>query len=136
MANSQKSALTGRAVPGHRYLAPNVVCMFAEDRPALPKQRKRGQYCGNVLPIWIKTRIFPGVVAEMCGDVLPCNLGKRVRVIEIVEPRLRSGEWWRIEALSGRIAVADPRHAGANAWATTYICLAGNLRRVLGVDHV
>jgi len=40
MANSQTSALTNRAVPGHRYLAPNVVCMFAEDRPALPKQRK------------------------------------------------------------------------------------------------
>jgi len=72
----------------------------------------------------------------MCGDVLPCNLGKRVRVIEIVEPGLRSGEWWRIEALSGQIAVADPRRAGANAWATAYICLAGNLRRVLGVDHV
>jgi len=136
MAFSEKSAVTDRGARERRYLAPNVVCMFAEERSALPKQRKRGQYSGNVLPIWIKTRILPGVIAEMSRDVLPCNLGKRVRVIEIVEPGLRSGEWWRIEALSGRIAVADPRHAGANAWTTTCICPAGSLRRVLGGRHV
>lgn len=138
MAFSEKSAVTDRGAQERRYLAANVVCLFADDRPVLPKVRKRGRYCGNVLPIWSLTRLRPGDVAELCRGALPENHGKRVRLVEVVVRNgLPAGEWWSVEALSWPLATHDPNIAdpGGKGWAMKCLCLASNLRRVKGVAH-
>lgn len=101
------------AVPGwiapkdRRRLAPNVICMHAENRPPVFNIRRRGRYPRNVISIRSRPRLMPGDLAEICAGH-PSNLGKRVRIVErATASYLPPGEWFAIEALCAPLNGVD-----------------------------
>lgn len=92
-------ARTQKTVP-RRLLAPNVVCLFAQNRAPIVNAPRRGRYPKNVTPISSRPRLMPGDIAQLWGDRAGMNFGKVVRIAEPVNDRtLPGGQWWRIESL-------------------------------------
>jgi len=78
-----------------RYLAPNVICMFAEDRQPVLNRPRRGRFPKVVTPILASgKRIFPGVICELRTPLNP--QGVPVLVEELDEEGL-----WSVVALGG-----------------------------------
>ncbi len=85
-----------------RRLAPNVFCMFAEDRPPVFNIRRHGplpRNC-NVISFASRPRLVPGDIAEIWKGGIPSNIGKKVRLIERdLSANLPPGQWWSIESI-------------------------------------
>jgi len=98
-----------------RYLAPNVICMFAEDRQPVLNRPRRGRFPKVVTPILASgKRIFPGVVCELRTPLNPH--GVPVLVEEFDEQGL-----WRVVALGGKQIVRSDGTAYGRALADSKI---------------
>jgi hypothetical protein len=96
-----------------RRLAPNVVCMFDEDRPPVVQQPRRGPYPKPVTSI----RRWPWLDAgDTARFVLGKNTGKRVRIIE--RQIVFRGSFLKVESLDGLLWV----HVGEGAPLTQSAC--------------
>jgi hypothetical protein len=138
MTPIQKPTSAPAGVPGQRRrLAANVICLFAEDRPPVPRMRQRGRYTGNVVPIWSKPRLKPGDIAELCRGALPENHGKRVRILAREHGAdLPKGDWWKIESLAGPLMTRNLGPDGPDAGgAVICLCNGDHLRRIVEARH-
>lgn len=54
--------------PARPHLAPNVVCMFDEERPPVQQTRTRGRYPRCVARLASRPRLVPGDIAEMTSE--------------------------------------------------------------------
>ena len=84
--------------PQRRRLAPNVVCMFDADRPAVANARRRGRLPRNVTRFEIPPFVIGEVVELFHAGTNPNN-GKRVRIFDYLAS---SGEFC-VDAVSGTI---------------------------------
>lgn len=83
--------IEGAAVlPPRRRLAPNVVCMFAEDRPPVVNPPRRGRYPRGVKELRFWDRLRPGVYAYM-WTATPTNPNRGI-VVRLVE-KYDDGDW-------------------------------------------
>ena len=118
-----------------RRLAPNVICMFDDDRPPVVNVRRRGRYPRNVTPIASRARLMPGDLAELCGSCLPSNRGKRVRILGPDPSMRKPGEWFAIESLFLPLDTGDVDTRQADGeQRMRCVTLASNLRRVSNRD--
>ena len=88
--------------PQRRHLAPNVVCMFDADRPAVANARRCGRLPRNVTRFEIPPFVIGEVVEIFHGGTNPNN-GKRVK---IVGRNPVDGDFC-IEAMSGILHTID-----------------------------
>ena len=96
VARSGPAARSADQAHVRRRLAPNVICMFAEDRPAVVQERRRGRHPRVVVSIRSTPRLMEGDTVEMCGKNLS-NHGKIVRVFGIDSgPDMPPGIWWAL----------------------------------------
>lgn len=98
MANQRlrESASNYSEAPARRRLAPNVTCMFPEDRPPVVNRPRRGRYPNNVVRILSSgPRFYPGVVCELRTALDPD--GVPVIVVGSSDDR----GWFYIKALGG-----------------------------------
>lgn len=94
--------------PPRRRLAVNVIALFEEERPEVPKVKRRGRYPRNVISLSAQPRLSMGVIAELCGGAHPDNLGKKVRILgRHFDADVPSGMWWNIEAISAPLTLTD-----------------------------
>lgn len=92
---SGASAKPGAATM-RRMLAPNVICLHPDDRPAVAQSRRRGLLPANARPITQPAPLQPGDV------VLALRYGptdNRVRLVERVE----SSAGWIAQLLEGEL---------------------------------
>ena len=120
----------GTSAP-RRRLAPNVVCLCAEDRAPIVNPRRCGRFPLGVVSIKSRPRLMPGDVCEMIGGH-PCNRGKLVRVVEVCGwledwPR---GNWIEVRAVYGDLDTCDPETGELNGLSASAFTRAENLRRV------
>ena len=115
-----------------RRLAPNVICMFLEERLPVINVKRRGRNPRNVVSIWSVPRLKPGDMAELCNGALPSNHGKKVRIIgRAVEQDLPRGDWWYIESVSEPLDMRDINSNLSDGQGMgECIVLAKSLRRV------
>lgn len=114
-----------------RRLAPNVICMFEDERMPVENVRRRGRYPRNVISFNSRPRLKPGDMAELCGTVLPANMGKRVRLVEIDSKYPSPGTWWRVIAIGSLLSTRDAEtNAITNHLSDTACALSSNLRRI------
>lgn len=120
------------AVPiERRRLAPNVVCLFQEDRPAVVNVRRRGRYPRNVVAFWARPRLLVGDMAELCGGALPSNHGKRVRLIARVRGAdLPGPDWWEVKSVWEPLDVREVGCDRPQSESMTAIVQGSGLRRV------
>lgn len=85
MATLAQSALAQTETPSiaRRRLAPNVVCMFADDRPPVINRGRRGRYPKLVKSLWSMRRLRVGALCEL-NTARNANIP--VRIVEEIEP--------------------------------------------------
>lgn len=87
---SQSSETTAR-----RHLAPNVTCMFTEDRPPVVNPPRRGRYPRGVVNLRaFPARYYPGALCELRSPSNPDGVPVRI------EYREDDGRY-SVEALAG-----------------------------------
>ena len=114
-----------------RRLAPNVVCLFPEDRPAIVNEPRRGRYPRNVIRFGSRPRLLAGDMAELCGSALPSNHGKRVRLIGRVSGAdLPGWDWWEVKSVWEPLDVREVGCGRPQSESMTAIVQGSSLRRV------
>ena len=128
------SAALHAAPVERRRLAPNVVCLFQEERAPIANERRRGRFPRGVVALWSRPRLMVGDMAEICGTALPSNHGKRVRLLGRVRGTdLPGSDWWEVRTVCEPLDVRDvqdltsTRPTGRTDQAIVQGC---NLRRV------
>ncbi|MCC4115329.1 hypothetical protein LLG90_08220 [Aromatoleum toluclasticum] len=67
--NQPRTHFTPRNQPPARpHLAPNVVCMFNEERPPVQQTRTRGRYPLSIARFASRPRLMPGDIAELAAE--------------------------------------------------------------------
>ena len=103
--------------PQRRHLAPNVVCMFDADRPAVANARRRGRLPRNVTRFEIPPFVIGEVVEIFHGGTNPNN-GTRVKIFDYLAS---SGEFC-VDAVGGTIFTFNsdgaPTGQGTRAFTT------------------
>jgi hypothetical protein len=101
-----------------RHLAPNVVCVHAEDKPPVQQQGRRGRHPRKVFSLWKHERLRPGDMAEIWAPdpklPLHVNHGRLVQLVERGGPITGDGWYWRrwdCVAVGGYVEAIDP-HTG------------------------
>lgn len=86
-----------------RYLAPNVIALWPEDRPPVVNPKVRGRYPRGVerLRTWLRLR--PGVYAYLWNKCLPENRGVVVRLQGEAKDHKRAG-FWNVRGITGPLA--------------------------------
>lgn len=81
MANLAQSAFAQPVLPSiaRRRLAPNIVCMFADDRPPVVNRPRRGRLPKAVAVFQAERKLRPGALCEFSTDGHPAI---PVRIIE------------------------------------------------------
>ena len=110
--------------PPRRRLAPNVVCMFAADRPVVINERRRGRLPRNVSRFWIPPFAIGDVVEIFAGKG---DLDNGVRV-KIYNQSPNGGDFW-IEAVSGSLHTIN-RDGSPNGTSPRAQCPPRHLRRI------
>ena len=114
-----------------RRLAPNVVCLFQEERAPIANERRRGRFPRGVVALWSRPRLMIGDMAEICGTALPSNHGKRVRLLGRVRGAdLPGPDWWEVRTVGEPLDVRVVGCAKAHGQHSTAIVQGCNLRRV------
>lgn len=91
-----------------RRLAPNVVCLFQQDGPAIVNERRRGRFPRNVVAFRSRPRLMPGDMAEIGGAALPSNHGRRVQLLgRVWGADLPGRDWWEVQAVGEPLDVRD-----------------------------
>lgn len=133
-ASAPTLTLTTHALPQRivrRRLAPNVVCMFQEERPAVVNERRRGRYPRNVVSFRSRPRLCAGDMAELCGGALPSNHGKKVRILQRTQGQnLPAGDWWDVESVWAPLDTRDVGRSQPDSQSMTAIVRDSYLRRV------
>ncbi|MES2714198.1 MAG: hypothetical protein V4795_00435 [Pseudomonadota bacterium] len=86
---------------GRRRLAPNLACLFAEDRPAVANGRRRGRLPSSVVRLNTPPRLQIGDLAELCNCRAE-NRGLRVRLLRQYD----DGDW-EIAPVQGLVVLMD-----------------------------
>lgn len=114
-----------------RRLAPNVLCLFEDDRPPVINERRRGRQPRNVTSIWSRPALKPGDYAEILRSDTASNIGKRVRVVKrCLDQQLPPGQWWEIEAVSVPIETVDATTRRPSGKSMSCLICESVLRRV------
>ena len=112
---------TAGALDARMEPAVNVVCLFADQRPAVKNNRVRGRLPSGVVALRPSPALRVGDVVSL-RSLVPENHGQFVRLL-----RRCDGGNWEIEAVSGTL-VLDNGDRARMAVAT-----AGRLRRLPGL---
>lgn len=106
LRKTKRPSATPQNLPSaRRRLAPNVVCMFPDDREPIIQPRRRGRYPRGVASIKDVERLRVGVVAEVvnAGPKSQENVGARVLITKFDRGELfdceckgldRDLHWW------------------------------------------
>ncbi len=110
--------------PPRRRLAPNVICLFPEDREPVVRARRYGRYPQGVVALWRWPRIRPGVICELCNGANPANHGKLARIVE------RDGYRWECRAINEDFVLCDSDGKPTGQRGSVCLTDSENLRRV------
>lgn len=112
-----------------RRLAPNVVCLFAQDREPVVRQSWRGIRRGNVVSFRSRPRLMPGDLAQIWSK--GSNFGKLVRLKGFTATRdMPPGVWWDIEAVTDTLNFSDVETGERTGTGKRGVSLDKHLRRV------
>lgn len=110
--------------PPRRHLAPNVVCLFAADRPAVTNERRRGRLPRGVTRLWIPP-LSVGQVCEIRHRAPHPNNGKVVKLLRYFDVH----DGYDVEAITGTLHVFEPNMEPAGQDKAAFIRVR-NLRRI------
>ena len=91
------------SAPPRRYIAPNVIAIWPEDRPPVENRKRRGPLpCGvETLRRW--NRLRPGVYAYLWNNCLPENRGLVVQLLGQSKDHKTPG-FWNVRGITGPLA--------------------------------
>ncbi len=113
----------------HRRLAPNVICLFAQECEPVARQRWRGLRRGNVVSIRSRPRLMPGDLAQIWSR--GSNFGKLVRLKGFTRAKdMPPGVWWDVEAVNDSLNLSDVETGERTGTGKCGVSLDKHLRRV------
>lgn len=126
---SQPNPARPRQTVSKRLLAPNVVCLFDQDRAPILNAPRRGLRRGNVIALSSRPRLKPGDLAQIWSH--GSNFGKLVRLKGYTPARdMPPGVWWDVEAVYGTLNLSDVETGERTGTGKCGVSLDKHLRRV------
>lgn len=114
-------------------LAPNVICMFVDERPAVINRARRGRLPRGIARINGQPLLVPGDIVEFRPGRF---CGRRARIVSVCKYEevkdfwhyLPGSLWYDLEIIGDPIRVADTK--GTYSWDTECVMPSSRLRRV------